>query len=81
MSLDLWIPPNVLWTFGAIVALLVVASAIVTLMRRGAAVDRHAELAARVKSWWVMVFVFAAAISFSRSIAIGFFAILSFLAL
>lgn len=81
MSLGLWIPPNVLWTFGAIVALLVVATAIVALMRRGDVAGRHAELAARVKSWWVMVFVFALAISFSRSIAIGFFAILSFLAL
>ena len=81
MSLGLWIPPNVLWTFGAIVALLVVATAIVALMSRGDGASRHAELAARVKSWWVMVFVFALAISFSRSIAIGFFAILSFLAL
>ncbi|GAA0715323.1 phosphatidate cytidylyltransferase [Dokdonella soli] len=80
-SLHLWIPPNVLWTLAAIVALLVVATVIVAIMRRGDTADRHAELAARVRSWWALVAVFAVAISFSRNIAIGFFAILSFLAL
>ena len=81
MNLHLWIPPAVLWTFGAIIALLVVATAIVAIMRRGEGATRHAELAARVRSWWVLVIVFAIAISFRRSVAIGFFAILSFLAL
>jgi phosphatidate cytidylyltransferase len=81
MNLHLWIPPAVLWTFGAIVALLLVATAIVAVMRRGDAANRHAELAARVRSWWVLVIVFAIAISFRRSVAIAFFAILSFLAL
>ena len=83
MSLDklhLWIPPSVLWTFGAIVALLVVASLIVAFMRRGDA-GKHVELAARVNSWWVLVGVFAVALLFRRGIAIGFFAVLSFLAL
>jgi len=81
MNLHLWIPPAVLWTFGAIVALLVVATIIVAVMRRGDGAARHAELAARVNSWWVLVVVFAIAISFRRSVAIGFFAVLSFLAL
>ncbi|HKE48967.1 MAG TPA: phosphatidate cytidylyltransferase [Rhodanobacteraceae bacterium] len=80
MNLHLWIPPAVLWTLGAIVALLVVATVVVALMRRGDA-GRHVELAARVNSWWTLVFVFAVAIAFRRSVAIGFFAILSFLAL
>src|SRR5262245_10564732 len=80
-DLHLWIPPAVLWTFGAIVALLVVATIVVALMRRGDGRERHAELAARVNSWWVLVVVFAIAISFRRSVAIGFFAVLSFLAL
>ena len=79
-SLHLWIPPSVLWTFGAIVALLVVATIVVALMRRGDA-GRHVELAARVNSWWVLVGVFAVALLFRRGIAIGFFAMLSFLAL
>jgi phosphatidate cytidylyltransferase len=80
-NLHLWIPPAVLWTFGAIVALLVVATIIVAVMRRGDGAERHAELAARVNSWWVLVVVFAIAIAFRRSVAIAFFAVLSFLAL
>ena len=80
-DMHLWIPPPVLWTLGAIVVLLVVATLIVAMMRRGDASGRHAELAARVRSWWVLVFVFAIAISFRRSVAIAFFAVLSFLAL
>ena len=81
MNLHLWVQPNVLYTLGAIVALLVIASLIVAVMRRGDDANRHAELAARVKSWWVLVGVFAIAIAFRRSVAIGFFALLSFLAL
>jgi phosphatidate cytidylyltransferase len=80
-QLHLWIPPNVLWTFAAIVVLLIVASVIVAFMRRGDASNRHVELAARVNSWWVLVAVFAVALLFRRGIAIGFFALLSFLAL
>ena len=81
MNLDVWVPRNVLWVFGAIVALLVFATLVVAWMRRGDTAGKHAELAARVRSWWVLVFVFAAAISFRRGIAIAFFAVLSFLAL
>ena len=80
-ALHLWIPPNVLWVLGAIVAVLVVATGIVAVMQRGDSTGKHAELAARVKSWWVLVAIFAIAISFRRGIAIAFFALLSFLAL
>jgi phosphatidate cytidylyltransferase len=76
-----WVPSSVLWTLAGIVALLVVATVVVALMRRGDASNRHAELAARVRSWWALVAVFAVAISFSRALAVVFFAILSFLAL
>ncbi len=81
MSEHLWISASVQWTLLAIVALLVVASAIVAFLRRGDSGNRHAELVARVKSWWVLVFVFAVAIGFRRGVAIAFFAVLSFLAL
>lgn len=80
-SLHLWIPPNVLWVLGAIVAVLVVATIIVAVMQRGDSAGKHAELAARVRSWWALVAIFAIAISFRRGIAIAFFALLSFLAL
>ena len=80
-ALHLWIPPNVLWVLGAIVAVLAVATGIVAVMQRGDSTGKHAELAARVKSWWVLVAIFAIAMSFRRGIAIAFFALLSFLAL
>lgn len=78
---QLWVPDNVLWVLAAIVAVLLVASLIVAVMRRGDSTGKHAELAARVKSWWALVAIFALAISFRRGIAIAFFALLSFLAL
>lgn len=79
--LQLWVPASVLWVLGSVVGVLVLATAIVAWMRRGDGAGRHAELAARVKSWWVLVAIFALAISFRRGIAIAFFALLSFLAL
>lgn len=81
MMAEFWIPRSVQWTLAAVIALLLVASLVVALMRRGDAAGRHDELSARVKSWWVLVFVFAVAIAFRRGVAIAFFAILSFLAL
>lgn len=81
MSVDLWVPSSVRWVLGGIVAVLVVASLIVAWMRRGDAAGRHVELAARVRSWWVLVGVFAVAIAFRRGVAIAFFAVLSFVAL
>jgi phosphatidate cytidylyltransferase len=81
MNLHMWVQSNVLWVLGAIVALLVVASAVVGVMSRGDTTGRHTELAARVRSWWVLVGIFAVAIAFRRGVAIVFFAILSFLAL
>lgn len=79
--LQLWVPLSVLWVLAAVVGVLVVASVIVAVLRRGDDAGRHAELAARVRSWWVLVTIFALAISFRRGIAIAFFALLSFLAL
>ncbi|KAB2898653.1 MAG: phosphatidate cytidylyltransferase [Xanthomonadales bacterium] len=79
--LQLWVPASVLWVLGSVVGVLVLATAIVAWMRRGDGAGRHTELAARVKSWWVLVAIFALAISFRRGIAIAFFALLSFLAL
>ena len=79
--MNLWVPIEVQWIFGGILGLLSLASVIVFVMRRGDAAGKHAELAARVRSWWWMVAIFAVAIGIRRDIAIAFFAFLSFLAL
>lgn len=79
--MSLWIPREVLWSFGGILGLLTLASVIVFVMRRGDDASKYAELAARVHSWWWMVAVFAFAIALRRNIAIAFFAFLSFIAL
>ncbi len=79
--MKLWVPAEVLWIFAGILGLLTLASLVVTFLRRGDAEGRHAELASRVNSWWVMVGIFALAVSIRRDAAIAFFAFLSFLAL
>jgi phosphatidate cytidylyltransferase len=76
-----WVPVQVQWIFGGILGLLTLASLIVFVVRRGDNAGKHVELASRVKSWWWMVSIFAVAILFRRDVAIGFFALLSFLAL
>ena len=73
--------PGVQWVMAGILGLLVVASAVTWwLLRRGPA-EKYAELAARVKSWWVMVAVFAVAIAIDTRLSIVFFGLVSFLAL
>jgi len=75
------VPPAVLYTLGGILALLVAATLIVTVLRRLRPAADLSELAARIKSWWVMVVIFTLAIAVSRTVSIVFFAIVSFLAL
>lgn len=75
------IADNVLRGLAGLFALLIAASAVVALLRRWKPEKDFSELAARVKSWWVMVAVFAVAMSISPRVSIGFFAFLSFLAL
>ncbi len=64
-----------------ILALLVLASVLVALMGRGGRRPGFAELAARVRSWWVMAAVFFAAIAVDQRLSLLFFALLSFWAL
>lgn len=64
-----------------IFAVLAVASGIVFFMRRGDTAGKHVELAARVRSWWFMVAIFAAAMLTTKLVSVFFFALLSFLAL
>ncbi len=73
--------PAVRATFGGILALLVVATVVTALLRRKGPAEKYRELSQRVNSWWVMVAVFAVAIVIDRALSVGFFALLSFLAL
>ncbi|MGY6216300.1 phosphatidate cytidylyltransferase [Methylolobus aquaticus] len=75
------VSPNVLWVFAAICAALLCASAISALLARSAGRDGHRELRLRVRSWWLMVAVFAAALTLHRNLTLIFFAFVSFLAL
>ena len=80
MKLATWVPQPVLWVFVGLFVLLVFASTAVALMRRGRP-QRLAEAAARVRAWWWMSAIFALAVLVRRDVAIGFFALLSYLAL
>ncbi|HET6469817.1 MAG TPA: phosphatidate cytidylyltransferase [Geminicoccaceae bacterium] len=74
-------PRPVLLTLAGLFLVLVVASVAARLLRRGAPDGRHDELLARVRSWWVMVTIFAAALLLSRTAAIVLLGFVSFLAL
>ena len=77
-----WLALVPVWRMGTIIlALLILASLIVALMRRGGRREGIDELAARVRSWWGMALVFFAALAFHPRIAIVFFGLLSFWAL
>ncbi|MGB0127550.1 MAG: phosphatidate cytidylyltransferase [Rhodocyclaceae bacterium] len=75
------VKPTLLLALGGILGILVAATVIVAVLRKMRPEGNFAELAQRVKSWWVMVAVFSAALLMSRNISIAFFAFVSFLAL
>lgn len=71
----------VLWVLAGLYVLLIVASSMLALMRRRQPERDLGELILRVRSWWLMVSVFTAALLLSRTVSIVFFAFVSFLAL
>ncbi len=73
--------PPVLWTLALIVALLAVASVVARALRRRRPDDAAGELVARIRSWWVMVAIFAGALVLGRVASIVLLALVSFLAL
>jgi phosphatidate cytidylyltransferase len=72
--------PGVIVTYGGILAGLVLASAVVLVLRRRRPGGASDELWARVRSWWTMALVFGAALLLGRTVSLLFFAFLSFLA-
>ena len=80
MSAFLALPP-VVRMMVVTAAILVVSSLLVAVLRRARPAADLSELAARVRSWWVMASVFFAAILVDTRISLAFFALLSFWAL
>jgi phosphatidate cytidylyltransferase len=64
-----------------IFALLVIASLVVAILRHRKPERDYAELAARVRSWWVMAIVFATAMALSPTLSLFFLGFVSFMAL
>lgn len=69
------------WVLLSIFGLLIVASLVSWTMHRRHGGEKYVELRQRVRAWWVMVAIFVVAIALDRRLSIGFFALVSFLAL
>lgn len=81
MTLFRALTPNVAWALGGLFGILIVASMIVWLLRRSDPQRDFSELAQRVRSWWVMITVFSAAMALSPLASMVFLGLVSFLAL
>jgi phosphatidate cytidylyltransferase len=79
MQLD--VGPNVLRALGGLYAILVAASVSVLWLRWRAPEKDRTELVQRIRSWWLIVSIFTAAMLMSRNVSVAFFAFVSFLAL
>ncbi len=79
--MSLTIDNNVLSMLGAIYAMLIIANLSTFLLKQTKPELSIEELSLRIKSWWVMVIIFTIALVFNRNVSIGFFALVSFLAL
>lgn len=73
--------PSVLWVSAGIFAALALATAIGFLLGRLRPGRDNGELLARIRSWWVMVGLFAVALVLGRIATLVFFGLVSFLAL
>lgn len=72
---------NVLWSLTGLYVVLIVASACVLALRWSRPEKDLSELAARTRTWWIMIVVFTIAMLVSRTLSLVFFAFISFLAL
>jgi len=72
---------NVQWSLAALYGILLVASLAVWGLRRRWPERDFTELSQRVRSWWLMVVIFTAAMLLSPTVSLVFFAFISFLAL
>lgn len=79
---NLTLEPKMMWLFGGVAALLILASAIGFVLGRTVKTeggrDTVRNLNARIKAWWAMVAVFAIAFAFGKAVTILLFAFTSF---
>ena len=81
MSLFESVHPNVVWSLAGLFAVLTAASLIVFVLVRAKPDKDYRELVLRMRSWWVMITIFAVAMVLSRTTSLVFFGFVSFLAL
>jgi phosphatidate cytidylyltransferase len=77
-------PAEVFWLLGGVVAVLIAASTVGSILKAragGAPNDTIDNLNARVKAWWIMAALLGAAVSFGKPAVIGLYALSSFFAL
>lgn len=79
--LDLAHPGSVGFVLAALFGVLLAASIATRLLRWQHPERDHGELAARVRSWWIIVGIFAGALLLGRTASIVYFGLTSFLAL
>ncbi|MBL8018044.1 MAG: phosphatidate cytidylyltransferase [Leptospirales bacterium] len=77
----LHVKPNVLYGFGGVFALLLIATIIVVALRLLNRNKDYTELTLRIKSWWAMIALLFVALATNETVTLIFFATVSFLAL
>jgi len=75
------LPPAVAWSAVGILAVLMVASITLAVLRRARPDTDFTELGQRIRSWWVMAIVFTVAVLVDRTVSLVFLGFTSFLAL
>lgn len=83
MNLDIGpLDPKMVWLFGGVLALLVLASLIGFILSRRVSSEAGREtvrnLNARIKAWWAMIAVFALAFTFGKTVTLVLFGLVSF---
>ena len=71
---------HVLATLGGVFAILLLATITVSVIKRARSAANLREVEQRVRSWWVMAFVFTLAIVLNEVISLVFFCLVSLLA-
>ncbi len=72
---------TLLLSLAGLYGILVIASVVIFILKKLKPEQDFSELVKRIKSWWAMVTIFTLAMALSRNVSLGFFGLISFLAL